>query len=93
MIRRPPRSTPKPSSAASDVYKRQLPEDEEDFQNEELSNIDSNETESESDVESSEIDSNIDTDDTETEESDIDETIEDTVTAKDKIITEEEGTR
>ena len=24
MIRRPPRSTPKPSSAASDVYKRQL---------------------------------------------------------------------
>jgi len=23
MIRRPPRSTPKPSSAASDVYKRQ----------------------------------------------------------------------
>ena len=70
-----------------------LPEDEEDFQNEELSNIDSNETESESDFESSEIDSNIDTDDTETEESDIDETIEDTVTAKDKIITEEEGTR
>ena len=50
-------------------------------------------TESESDFESSEIDSNIDTDDTETEESDIDETIEDTVTAKDKIITEEEGTR
>ena len=69
-----------------------LPEDEEDFQNEELSNIDSNEIESESDFESSEIDSNIDTDDTE-EESDIDETIEDTVTAKDKIITEEEGTR
>ena len=26
MIRRPPRSTPKPSSAASDVYKRQLVE-------------------------------------------------------------------
>ena len=25
MIRRPPRSTPKPSSAASDVYKRQIP--------------------------------------------------------------------
>ena len=25
MIRRPPRSTPKPSSAASDVYKRQVP--------------------------------------------------------------------
>ena len=24
MIRRPPRSTPKPSSAASDVYKRQI---------------------------------------------------------------------
>ena len=24
MIRRPPRSTPKPSSAASDVYKRQM---------------------------------------------------------------------
>ena len=24
MIRRPPRSTPKPSSAASDVYKRQV---------------------------------------------------------------------
>ena len=24
MIRRPPRSTPKPSSAASDVYKREL---------------------------------------------------------------------
>jgi len=24
MIRRPPRSTPKPSSAASDVYKRQF---------------------------------------------------------------------
>ena len=58
-----------------------------------MSNIDSNETESESDFESSEIDSNIDTDEIETEESDIDETIEDTVTAKDKIITEEEGTR
>ena len=70
-----------------------LPEDEEDFQDDQLSDIDSNETESESDFESSEIDSNIDTDDTETEESDIDETIEDTVTAKDKIITEEEGTR
>ena len=27
MIRRPPRSTPKPSSAASDVYKRQVQED------------------------------------------------------------------
>ena len=26
MIRRPPRSTPKPSSAASDVYKRQMTE-------------------------------------------------------------------
>ena len=26
MIRRPPRSTPKPSSAASDVYKRQIME-------------------------------------------------------------------
>jgi len=26
MIRRPPRSTPKPSSAASDVYKRQVVE-------------------------------------------------------------------
>ena len=54
-----------------------LPEDEEDFQDDQLSDIDSNETESESDFESSEIDSNIDTDDTETEESDIDETIED----------------
>ena len=31
MIRRPPRSTPKPSSAASDVYKRQIV-DTEDFE-------------------------------------------------------------
>ena len=58
-----------------------------------MSDIDSNEKESESDFESSEIDSNIDTDDTETEESDSEETIKKTVTAEDKIITEEEGTR
>jgi len=31
MIRRPPRSTPKPSSAASDVYKRQAYESKAEY--------------------------------------------------------------
>lgn len=62
-----------------------LPEDEEDFQDEQLSDMNLE------DSESSETDSEIDAKNTEND--DIEETIEEAVTGEDKVITKEEGTR
>ena len=66
-----------------------LPEDEEDFQDEQLSDMNIE------DSQSSETDSEIDADNTETEtdETDIEETIEEAVAGEDKVTTKEEGTR
>ena len=70
-----------------------LPEDEEDFQDEQLSDLNNDETESE--IEATENNSSIGTDETVTEanESDIQKATEDTVTEEDKIVSQEEGTR
>ena len=68
-----------------------LPEDEEDFQDDQLTANNTDEIE----TESSPTNSNINTDDIETEtfESDIENPVEKIVTGEDKVISEEEGTR